>query len=87
MYCCRLLSFIADVFYHMVSGCMTAQVTFGFLRANSRDAILGCYHAHVITPLLLIDTDQVAHEQNYQDSIENPTIHTPLPVAEASYKF
>lgn len=47
-FCCvysRLLSLIADCFYHMVSGCMTAQV---------------------------------AHEQDYQDSIENPTIHTPV---------
>jgi hypothetical protein len=41
----RMLNLIADCFYHMVSGCMTAQV---------------------------------AHEQNYQDSIESPSIYTPV---------
>mmetsp|Transcript_1148 Transcript_1148/g.1870 ORF Transcript_1148/g.1870 Transcript_1148/m.1870 type:complete len:215 (-) Transcript_1148:130-774(-) len=43
--CARLMNLIADIFYHTISGCMTAQV---------------------------------AHEQNYQDSIENPSITTPI---------
>jgi hypothetical protein len=56
-YVYRLLSLVADCFYHVVSGCMTAQV---------------------------------GYEQDYQDSIEHPTIYTPVirgvPVVEVQIK-